>query len=182
MPPMRAVLLTAVSTAGLLLVITVILFCAFSYFDGWAILGAVVGQVAFLVLIAYLIRWQRYPGIYQSKSPGKLICEVSLATFTFTGGLLIFALLAKLHILRFLNTDELGHWLGLEFKFKKGQWVKVSGAAPTEFLPGVVGEILNYRVVGNDDFRPVALEPVGTVIYAVDFKNVVLEIPEHQPV
>jgi len=72
--------LTAIATVETLAALGLLLFVAYKYFDGWRILEAIAVQLALLVLIYHLYRWFRYPGLFQSKSSGQLLFEVSLST------------------------------------------------------------------------------------------------------
>ena len=165
----RNLIQTAFWTVVILGAAALIFYNAFNYFDGWYTLFAIIGQAGVLVLVAFVVRWSRYPGIYQSKPVWRLIIEVCAATFVFTGGLLIIALLARFHILEFLNTDALGYRLGLEFKFKKGKTLRVSAAAPKEQNPGKIGVINEVRVTARDEFTTAPPEPPGVVYYRIIF-------------
>jgi hypothetical protein len=105
--------LTVIATVGVLAVLGFILFVAYKYFDGWYILAAIAVEVALLVFIYHLYRWLRYPGLFQSKSLGRLFFEV-LFSILLIYSIPLIALLAKLYIAKFLPLDKAGFKLGLD--------------------------------------------------------------------
>ncbi len=155
-----------------------VLYVAFAFFEGWMRLWAIAGELVVTVLACYVVRWSKYPGIFQSKSSGRLMSEVALSS------LLIFcvpllALLARLHVLRFIDLDRILVRLGLSFKHKKGEIVQVSLVAPPNFLPGGVGRVEGIIVVAEDDLRHTPAVPFGSVFYEIAFpESVHLEVPE----
>ena len=166
--------LTAIATVGVLAVLGLILFVAYEYFDGWYILAALAVEVALLVFIYHLYRWLRYPGLFQSKSSGRLFFEVLLSILLIYS-IPLFAILAKLHIAKFLPLDKAGFKLGLEFKFKIRDLVQLSADAP--FHAGEVGRIARIRVAAENDISPMQYR-TGEVIYGVRLSDGVVDIPE----
>src|SRR5262249_36165115 len=114
------------------------------------------------------------PGLFQSKSSGRLFFEV-LFSILLIYSIPLFAILAKLHIAKYLPLDKVGFKLGLEFKFKVRDPVLLSGDAP--FHAGQVGRIARIRVVAENDISPMQLR-TGEVIYSVGFADEIVDIPE----
>jgi hypothetical protein len=169
--------LTAIATVGVLAVLVFILFVAYKYFDGWYILAAIAVEVALLVFIYHLYRWLRYPGLFQSKSSGRLFFEV-LFSILLIYSIPLFAILATLHIAEFLpldKVDKAGFKLGLEFKFKIRNLVQLSADAP--FHAGEVGRIARIRVAAENDISQMQFR-TGEVIYGVRFADEIVDIPE----
>ena len=166
--------LTAIATVGVLAVLVFILFVAYKYFDGWYILAAIAVEVALLVFIYHLYRWLRYPGLFQSKSSGRLFFEV-LFSILLIYSIPLFAILARLHIASHLPLDKVGFKLGLEFKFKIRNLVQLSADAP--FHAGEVGRIARIRVAAENDISQMQFR-TGEVIYGVRFADEIVDIPE----
>lgn len=166
--------LTAITTVGVLAVLGLILFVAYKYFDDWYILAAIAVEVALLVFIYHLYRWLRYPGLFQSKSSGRLFFEV-LFSILLIYSIPLIAILAKLHIAKFLPLDKAGFKLGLEFKFKIRDLVQLSADAP--FHAGEVGRIARIRVAAENDISQMQFR-TGEVIYGVRFADEIVDIPE----
>lgn len=151
-----------------------ILFVAFNYFDGWYVLAAIAVELAVLMFLYHLYRWCRYPGLFQSKSSGKLLFDVSLSIL-FLYNLPLIAILAKLHLARFFPIDQFGSKLGLEFKFKIRDLVTTSGDAPSHV--GEIGRIRKIWVAAENTNSQMQLK-VGEVVYKVQFRDEVLDVPE----
>lgn len=166
--------LTAIATVGVLAVLGFILFVAYNYFDGWYILAAIAAEVALVVFIYHLYRWLRYPGLFQSKSSGRLFFEV-LFSILFMYSIPLIAILAKFHFSQLLPLDKAGFKLGLEFRFKIRELVQLSADAP--FHAGEVGRIARIRVAAENDISPIPFR-TGEVIYGVRFADEIVDIPE----
>ena len=166
--------LTAISTVAVVLLLGLILFVGYEYFDGWYILGAIAVEIALLVFFYHLYRWIRYPGLFQSKSPGRLFFEV-LFSILLIYSIPLIASLAKLHFAKFLPLDRAGFKLGMEFKFKIRDIVQLGANAPCH--AGEVGRIARIRVVGENDISQMQ-HRTGEVIYGVQFPDEIVEIPE----
>ena len=158
----------------MLAVLGLILFVAYEYFEGWYILAALAVEIALLVFIYHLYRWLRYPGLFQSKSSGRLFFEV-LLSIPLIYSIPLIAILARLHIAAFLPLDKAGFKLGLEFKFKIRDLVQLSADSP--FHAGKVGRIARIRVVAENDISPMQ-HRTGEVIYGVRFSDEIIDIPE----
>jgi hypothetical protein len=182
-PPMnllKNLLLTVMLTVVILATIAGCFIVAFMFFDGWWILAALIGEAAFFVLLAYLFRWWKYPGLYQAASARTLIGQYFGALLFFTGGVVVIALLAKLHLARIVNVESVSHRLGLGFQFRKGTQVQLSAVAPKEMRPLQLVVIDGYEVVARDNHRAVP-EPVGTVFYKVKYADgLILDVPERE--
>ena len=167
--------LTTIATVAVVALLGLILFVAYKYFDGWYILGAIAVEIAFLVFSYHLYRWIRYPGLFQSKSSGRLFFEI-LFSILLIYSIPLIAILAKLHIAKFLPLDKAGFKLGMEFKFKIRALVQLGANAP--FHAGEVGRIARIRVAAENDISPMQYR-TGEVIYGVQFPDEIVEIPEH---
>ena len=165
---------TIVGTVVILTVLSLILFVAYKYFDGWRILTAIAIEVAILVFLFHVYRWFRYPGLFQSKSAVQLFSRV-LLSILFIYSIPLIAILAKLHIAAFLPLDQIGYKLGLEFKFKVREPVWIAADAP--FHAGEIGRIAKIRVAIEDRASPMQIK-TGDVIYGVRFGGGIFEMPE----
>ena len=166
--------LTAIGTVAVVALLGLILFVAYKYFDGWYILGAIAVEIALLVFSYHLFRWIRYPGLFQSKSSARLFFEV-LFSIMLIYSIPLIAILAKLHIAKFLPLDKAGYKLGMEFKFKIRDLIQLGPNAP--FHAGEIGRIARIRVAAKDDISQMQ-HRTGEVIYAVQFPDEIVEIPE----
>jgi hypothetical protein len=177
---LKNLLLTVMLTVVILATIAGCFIVAFMFFDGWWILAALIGEAAFFVLLAYLFRWWKYPGLYQAASARTLIGQYLAALLFFTGGIVVVALLAKLHLASVLRVEAVSHKLGLGFQFRKGTRAQLSSVAPTEMRPSQLVMIEGYEVIARDNHRAVP-EAVGTVFYKVKYADgLVLEVPERE--
>jgi hypothetical protein len=169
--------LISVATVGIFAIVVFVLFTSYRYFEGYAILYALAAQLGLLVILFHLFRWWRYPGLFQSKSPGRLIRDV-LFSILLIWMLPVFALLARLHLANLLPLEKIGTTLGLEFRFHKRKVVQVSRLAPNEFHPGGSGRVASIRVVSLADILGHPL-PVGTVLYRLVFGDgEIIEVQE----
>ena len=165
---------TVIATTGILALLAFILFVAFKYFSGWGILAALAIEIAGLVFIFHLYRWLRYPGLFQSKAAGQLFSEI-LLSILFIYSIPLIAILAKLHIAEFLPLDTVGYKLGLEFKFKMHNVVRVRTDAP--FHPGEVGRVTKIRVATESRASPLAFQ-AGEAIYSIRSVDGIFEASE----
>ena len=133
-----------------------------NFYDGWDAVGALVGQVALILMVVYLVRWLRYPGLFQGATNWELTSRFLMALFVFTGGVFVCIVLFRVHLIKEVPFDDIGHWLGLEFKFKKWQQVKVLGEGGEG-----LGIVRDVRVVKRDEVRGDPMSVVGTVYYVV---------------
>jgi hypothetical protein len=170
---------TAIVTPLTLATVVAIFIIAYHYFDGWMRLAAIAGQIAALVLLAYFLRWGRYPGLFQAKTPLRLIGDYLGALLLCTGGLLVIAAIARLHAIEYIHKlENIGYRVGLEFEYKKWSLVQTSAIAPRQFRPGDVGRIVGFRVVARDDISADPLLPIGTVLYRLRFADSEIDVPE----
>jgi hypothetical protein len=165
---------TIVGTVSILGLLAFILFVAYAYFHGWGILAAIAVELALLVFVYHVYRWFRYPGLFQSKSAIQLFSQV-LLSILFIYSIPLIAILARLHIARFLPLEKVGWKLGLEFKFKMREVVRTSTDAPTH--PGEIGRITKIRVAAEDSSALMPLQ-IGEVIYQVRSAEESFEISE----
>src|SRR3954466_138796 len=103
---LKNLLLTMVLTVVILATIAGCFILAFM-FEGWWILAALIGEVGFFILLAYLFSWWKYPGFYQAASAPTLIGQYLAALLFFTGGIVVVALLAKLHLASVLKVESI---------------------------------------------------------------------------
>lgn len=165
---------TALGTVGTLAVLVAVLYVAYAYFDGWQILEAIAVEIALLVFIFHLYRWIRYPGLFQSKPPRRLLSEV-LLSIVLIYSIPLIAILARLYMAHLLGLDKVGFKLGLEFKFKKRDLVQISADAPAH--PGDVGRISRIWVAAENTISQKPLR-IGEVIYAVRCADGLVDVPE----
>lgn len=154
--------------------LSLILFVAYQYFSGWGILAAIAAEIAALVFIYHLYRWARYPGLFQSKSAGQLFSNV-LLSILFIYSIPLIAILAKFHIAALLPLDKVGYKLGLEFKFKVRDVVRIGADAP--FHAGEVGRITKIQVATENRVSPISFR-AGEAIYSIRSDGEPFEMPE----
>lgn len=168
---------TVAGTVLILAVLSLILFVASAYFDGWRIFAAIAIEVAILVFLFHVYRWFRYPGLFRSRSATQLFSRVMLSILFFFS-IPVIAILARFHIAASLPLDKVGYKLGLEFKFKMRDLVCVAPGAPLH--AGQVGRIRKIRVAIEDLASPMQIK-TGDVIYVISsarFGGGIFEIPE----
>lgn len=134
--------------------------------------------LAGIVISCYLVHWYRYPGTFGSKSPGRWLGHIFLAT-----ALLVLApILAVLHVAGI--AEALGHvikfnkLLGLDFQFEPGERVRIRSNAPSFFHPEATGCVLSVRSVQVTSLG--TPHPAKrTICYMIQFEDGVTQhIPE----
>ncbi|MGH9522363.1 MAG: hypothetical protein ACRD3E_07510 [Terriglobales bacterium] len=172
--------LLIVWTIVFLAAVPAILYVPFRYYEGWAVLGVIAAEIAVIIVFVHLYRWNRYPGIAQSHSRATLFRNV-LVSILLIWALPIWALLAKIHLLRLVPFRRLAVRYGLEFEHTKRETAQVSRVAPEECRPGEIGRVISVRVATENEFNASAAEPAGTVFYTLRFADGQrLEIPERE--
>jgi putative flippase GtrA len=167
-------MLTAI---GLLLLIVAI--C--NFLEGTERLLALVAVAALLLFALYLHRWSTYPGLFQGKSVLRLTAEFVLAFVLSAGGIVIYFLVSRFHLHDLIKWRRIGERVGLLFKFRQGDTVRVISTAPAGHMPGVLGRIAAVRVISQHESSGLQLLPVGTVCYIVWFsEKVQMELPEDE--
>ncbi len=166
--------LKATAVVGILVVLGLALFVAFTYFESWRILAAVAAELALLVLLFHIYRWVRYPGLFQSQTFGKLLSNVLLSVL-FIYCLPLVGILAKLKLARFLPLEEATVALGMDFKFKVRQVVQVSVLAPRH--SGDIGRVLKIHVTAETDVGQ-DQSLLGEVVLTVRFADEIASIAE----
>jgi hypothetical protein len=166
--------LTGIAIVGIMAGLGIILFIAFKCFDGWNILIAILVEFALFIFIYHLYRWYRYPGLFESKSSGRLLSEVLLSVLLIYS-LPLIAIMVKLHIAGFLPFNKIFIALGLDFRFKVREQVQISALAPV--YPNVIGRIKKIRVATENDISRAQYRS-GEVIYSIHFANEIVEMPE----
>jgi hypothetical protein len=159
----------------MVILIAIVVRLALDHFKGWGQVLAVEAGVAALVVAYYIIRWMRYPGLFESKSSVRITMDLTLAS-------LVAAALPPLflaHAIGVIPFATVIPRLGLAFKYRKFDRVKVVGNAPAEFGPGREGRIMSFSVISKDDPRRGPEIPVGSVYYGVGTaEGAVVAVPE----
>lgn len=162
---------TIIGTVGILAFIIVSFYISYFYFSGWNRLWSFLGQICICILIYHIYRWIRYPGLFYSISNWKLTLNVLLSFIFVIVGIPLLTLLARLHLGYFIQLRNIGEKLGLEFKYKMRQQVRIKQLAQQDHYPGRIGWIDSIRVVNeqHDRFGPSLL--IGTVLYQILFED-----------
>jgi hypothetical protein len=174
----REILFTIIGTFFILGYIATAFYVTLVYFRGWNRLWVVLGLTFLFVFGCYVFRWMKYPGIFQGKTRGTRMLEVTAATLLVLCTPII-ALLAALYLARFLKLDNLLVRIGLSFKYSLGQWVCTCPNVLAPIPQGAWGRIERIHVIAEGDRTTQPLGGIGTVVYSVQFQDgTMVDVPE----
>jgi hypothetical protein len=123
-----------------------------------------------IVTSCYIFHWLRHPGIFRTKSPGRWLGHIALASLM----LVLAPLLAVLHlghITHFLGpVMRLNKLLGLDFRFEPGERVQVRIDVPRSAALQAVGSVISVRLVRQVGLTT-APRAEGPILYLVQLDD-----------
>jgi hypothetical protein len=133
-------------------------------------LPLIVLGLAGIVICCYVFHWCLYPGIYRTKSLGRWLGHIGLATLL----LVISPLLALLHVTglnhALAHVVKLNKLLGLDFRFEPGERVQLRTDVPGSFPGETMGSVISVRLARGVDFAsPHVAE--GPILYLVQLDD-----------
>ena len=123
-----------------------------------------------IVACCYVFHWCRHPGIYRTKSLGRWLGHIGLATLM----LVLAPLLAVLHLAHITHAlgpvMKLHKLLGLDFRFEPGERVQARVDVPGSLPLETAGSVISVRLVrGADLTTPHRAE--GPILYLVQLDD-----------
>jgi len=123
-----------------------------------------------IVTCCYVFHWCRHPGIFRTKSLGRWLGHIGLATLM----LVLAPLLAVLHLGHITHAlgpvMKLHKLLGLDFRFEPGERVQVRVDVPGSSPLKTMGSVISARLVCEADLTtPRGAE--GPILYLVQLDD-----------